>query len=243
MFWVLVVAYTISEVVLKRKFDIEYKMKYFHIFVWSISVVLTVLPLTTNNYGPAVGFCWISNEGDSHDETMGNVWRLVTWYVPLYLELIYMCWIYWRTTRLLDGANETFWRMRFYPLVLVIAYSFATINRIYQMATDDYSFPLTILQIFFQGSIGFLNAMVYGCNSAVKEKNKTWLNSMGMFKSDKKSKDASASLLADGHPDDDVPFQHFTPDQNAIAKNEGAESEHVAANKDSEAYVYAIVDD
>ena len=67
-------------------------------------MVLTILPMFTGSYGPAGVWCWIQKTG------IANVWRFVTFYVPLYLCIIIMLVMYAiiiRTVRkVMQGQTE-----------------------------------------------------------------------------------------------------------------------------------------
>merc|ERR1712228_210148 len=67
--------------------------------------------------------------------------------------------------------NNTLQRMKFYPLILIICYSFATIRRIIDWATVDQTpFILALLHTFFAAIQGCLNAICYGFTKDVKVK-------------------------------------------------------------------------
>ena len=68
--------------------------------------------------------------------------------------------------------NNTLQRMKFYPMVLILCYLFATIRRILDWATEDQTpFYWAMLHTFFAAIPGFLNAVVYGFTKDVKRKN------------------------------------------------------------------------
>ncbi len=68
--------------------------------------------------------------------------------------------------------NATLQRMKFYPMVLIFCYLFATIRRVLDWATEDQTpFYWAMLHTFFAAIPGFLNAVVYGLTKDVKRKN------------------------------------------------------------------------
>eukprot|EP01083_Nonionella_stella_P275613 936184_1 len=76
-------------------------------------------------------------------------------------------------SKLKRKKNNTLQRMKFYPLILIICYTFATIRRIIDWATEDQTpYFLAILHTFFAAIPGFLNAIVYGLTKDVRTKDK-----------------------------------------------------------------------
>merc|ERR1719334_1892422 len=132
--WTAVIAYSIREVVLiqPRNVRIEDKMKTYHMFVWSFALITCILPFFSDSYGDADGWCWISKYHE-HSSTWGTCWRMVCFYIPLWVTIVFIIVIYRRTLRVLDRSAENFKRMRWYPLVLVVIYFFATVDRISQL--------------------------------------------------------------------------------------------------------------
>lgn len=60
-------------------------------------------------------------------------------------------------------------RLRFYPLILVVVWIMATINRIVEEAKDEEVYALFFLQKIFSSTQGLLNAFAYGFSSGVRE--------------------------------------------------------------------------
>ena len=60
-------------------------------------------------------------------------------------------------------------KLKWYPIVQIICLIPGTINRIYNMCTDQNNFELTLLQAIFDYLSGFLFAIVYGFNSSIKK--------------------------------------------------------------------------
>ena len=57
-------------------------------------------------------------------------------------------------------------RLRYFPLSLIVAWFFGTVNRFYLFANpDDPSLVLTILHNMFGFALGFFNAIIYGMNA------------------------------------------------------------------------------
>jgi hypothetical protein len=68
---------------------------------------------------------------------------------------------------LMGDNKDMFNRLKYYPLILILSWSWGTINRIYQFFGDDVVW-LACLHIFFGGLQGFLNSLAYGGTSSVR---------------------------------------------------------------------------
>ena len=60
-------------------------------------------------------------------------------------------------------------RLKWYPLVQVISFMPATINRVYNLATNQENFGLLLIQGIFDSLTGLMFALVFGFNSSVKK--------------------------------------------------------------------------
>lgn len=198
--WTAVIAYSIREVVLiqPRNTQIENKMKIYHIFVWTTTFVLSVLPFFSNSYGDADGWCWISKYGD-HNKVWGTFWIMACFYVPLWITIVFIIVIYRRTVRVLDRSAENFKRMRWYPLVLIVIYFFATIDRVSQLFGPA-NYELSVFRVFFASLAGFFNALIYGWTPAVQDKCRTCLHHKGLMNYEKLNPRNSDSYFGKNEP-------------------------------------------
>eukprot|EP01084_Bolivina_argentea_P262174 443299_1 len=91
--WVVAVSWTIdyltSVKTLPTKGKLRKILRYMHIIIWSLSALATIIPLFTNTYGPAGGWCWFKD-----DQLIDTVWRYVLFYFIVWLGIIYMLIIY-----------------------------------------------------------------------------------------------------------------------------------------------------
>jgi len=193
--WTLVIAYCIREVILvqPRNLHIENKLQKFHIIVWGTSLFLSILPFFSNNYGDADGWCWISKYGN-HDAVWGTFWRMFCFYIPLWITIVIIIMIYRRTLNVMDRSAKSFKRMRWYPLVLIATYFFATVDRIWQLFGDA-NFELCAFRVFFVSLAGLFNVLIYGWTPAVKDKLRTCLHTKGVM---------NYSKLSSGDPDHNI---------------------------------------
>jgi len=155
-------------------------------FPWMVGVcvgvplVLTVIPGALGYYGVAGAWCWIA---DAHAS-----WRLWQFFLPLLLCIAFNAYAYVRvicairaTVRateesaggVADAASAQMrvivGRLSRYPLILVVVWFFAAVNRASEAATGQSAFALYLLQKLFSSSQGFLNALAYGFSSGVQE--------------------------------------------------------------------------
>ncbi|CAM9692271.1 unnamed protein product [Ascophyllum nodosum] len=164
-------------------------MRRFHVFVWGGALVSMLLPFTSNSYGPAGPWCWIK----MYPPRVGIMWRYVVLYVPLWVAILYNIRVYVRILQVLrrfsagiDGVGASgasvgpsaeqharmakfMQRLLWYPAVLIIAWTFATINRIY----DIFHPSNPIFGLFFMHQMllslqGLMNAVVYGSTDSVR---------------------------------------------------------------------------
>jgi len=198
--WTGVIAYSIREVVLvqPRNTRIEDKMNRFHMFVWTAAFVSCILPIFTDSYGDADGWCWIS-KNDEHRKSWGTAWRMICFYIPLWVTIIFIIVVYRRTLKVLDRTGESFKRMRYYPLVLIVIYFFATVDRIWQIFAPA-NYELCVFRVFFSSLAGFFNAIIYGWTPAVQDKVRTCLHNNGFMNYEKLNPKDSDTYVGKSEP-------------------------------------------
>lgn len=64
-----------------------------HACVWGICALFTALPFIGDTYGASQGWCWIDNSD------LGEVWRLASFYGPLWLLVLVVCILTFRLSR------------------------------------------------------------------------------------------------------------------------------------------------
>eukprot|EP01104_Vermistella_antarctica_P012990 TRINITY_DN3855_c0_g1_i2.p1 TRINITY_DN3855_c0_g1~~TRINITY_DN3855_c0_g1_i2.p1 ORF type:complete len:304 (-),score=35.32 TRINITY_DN3855_c0_g1_i2:39-950(-) len=166
---------------------------WYHVAIWILVVVMTCLPLIGLTYGAdgVDAWCWIDPFSSG---TLGAVWVLVAFYIPLWIIMVIICVLYAIMARhtsvtfssirhassdkLATSTKVAIGKMYLYPIVLVLVWIWPTIHRIYEIATGGGGpFWLELLDSLFAPSLGALNAIVYGftnrtcnCREAAKEK-------------------------------------------------------------------------
>eukprot|EP00457_Paulinella_chromatophora_P006714 gb/GEZN01006733.1/.p1 GENE.gb/GEZN01006733.1/~~gb/GEZN01006733.1/.p1 ORF type:complete len:330 (-),score=36.45 gb/GEZN01006733.1/:576-1565(-) len=175
MLWSVSIAFTLHQAFLLENKEyhsplVEHKMQYYHVICWGWPALMTVLPLITSSYGDTGGWCWI-NANDAASKT----WLLLQFYIPLWVFISYNLWVYVKVYRkmklMLSGQmGRDMYRIRLYPLVLVVCWFWGSVNSIYTTFTGSLGpLWLNILHIFFASSMGAVNAAVYGFTPAVNQ--------------------------------------------------------------------------
>ena len=143
----------------------EYRL---HAFVWGSALAATLLPATTQDYGVAGAWCWIGNDNPAGSD---SAWRYLTYYVPLWIAMAFNLAAYGFVRATLkevarisgsDHARASMPPALLYPLVLVVANIFATVNRIQNsVKPDEPVFALYVLHELFNNLTGLGNAVVF----------------------------------------------------------------------------------
>jgi len=174
--WTVVIGLTLwSSVVRQVKMENRAAM---HGFAWGTSFIIMLLPLSTDSYGPAGSWCWIK------DKMPGTVWRYIVFYVPLWLAFAWNTYSYTVVTKAIKNfatmsksgdqqrkLQKLATQLRWYPMILVAAWTIPTISRIYNsLAPGKPLYWLTIMHCLSRGLQGILNAVAYGLTPSVKER-------------------------------------------------------------------------
>eukprot|EP01105_Mastigella_eilhardi_P007098 TRINITY_DN18548_c0_g1_i1.p1 TRINITY_DN18548_c0_g1~~TRINITY_DN18548_c0_g1_i1.p1 ORF type:complete len:338 (-),score=104.84 TRINITY_DN18548_c0_g1_i1:61-1002(-) len=181
--WVCVMAtHLFIKVVLRRRPGVWLEVNY-HIIVWSIATVLTIIPVAEpQGYGPGV-WCGVVNSN----------WRLLSFYVPLfvyigYLLLAYLC-VFIAARKMLHGIKlrhllslshsspditkivALLRRLAIYPAIFVAVWIFPIINRIQNSADPNHKvFVLYLLQSLTSPGFGFYNAVFYAYDARLVQR-------------------------------------------------------------------------
>eukprot|EP01083_Nonionella_stella_P071338 191549_1 len=105
--WVVAVSWTINHLMTAKQITrggLKRKLYLMHIIIWSTSILFTILPLFTDTYGTAGGWCWFANA-----QIIDTVWRYLVFYVPLWLAIVYMIYIYiatWKRIKIMNNPDD-----------------------------------------------------------------------------------------------------------------------------------------
>ena len=150
---------------------------YIFYFLYAIGIPLcfAISPLFSESYGPAGAWCWLNTK--NHNNTPAWIWSLII-YIFIWVNIIFniiaiiksINFFKLRTFEIQeqdqnnDEANflKNFCIvLKFFPIILVICWLPATINRIYLFASNVENTLLYSMQAFFSNLTGFLNCFVY----------------------------------------------------------------------------------
>ena len=173
--WSAIISVNLWFVIVKRRLDVDTLHKYYHLVAWSVVGVCVIIPNFTKAYGPASVWCWISKQA-----TGGNALRFISFFVPFYISFVLILVLYFWTHRVAsqsfqhmrdderERSQRQIARLRAYPIIFVILYIPATINRIYNWASSDDIFFLYVLQVLTAPSVGFVNSIAYGMDTEIR---------------------------------------------------------------------------
>lgn len=175
LMWVSCLTFNLYFNVIKQR-RTEHFEKYYHVVSWLFpSLLLSLLPLIGDNYGPAGAWCWIK-----HDSP---VWRFLIWYVPLFIIIIILFIVYsyityflrkqvssWQgnydpeTERYNELIKEDIKVLKAYPFVYLCLSVIPLILRLHNAFTEegDDVFALWILTVICAPLQGAVNAVVFG---------------------------------------------------------------------------------
>jgi hypothetical protein len=177
--WVVAIAITLYRGVITRVPQHVLNASYWRYAAacWGIPIIFTALPAMDSAYGPADGWCWIVDDK--------AYWWFIQFYAPLWMAAFAITYIYVCIICMLRGIvgrsgtmavdpavlriREMISRLKYYPVILVVVWFWASVNRIYEISSGKHLFWLIILQRTFSNSQGLFNALVYGCGAAVRK--------------------------------------------------------------------------
>jgi len=151
--------------------------KYFHLFVWLVSLFWAIIPILSNEYGPAGFWCWIERDA--------SAMRFGTWYIPMFLLIFVIVGIYcyilylafctsryksYDTSEFEDESarsslQEEVKPLLAYPIIYLILSIPLTAYRI-QDATfpnENPDYVLLILSVISSPLLGLFNAIAFSC--------------------------------------------------------------------------------
>ena len=175
--WSAIIAVNLWLVIVRKRLDVDSLQRYYHFVAWSVVAVCVIIPNFTHAYGPASVWCWISKTARG-----GNALRFVSFFVPFYVAwfLIVVCYIWigrvssssyeHMSEQEKEKSQRQMARLRAYPIIFVVLYIPATINRIYNWASQDDIFALFILQALTAPAVGFVNSLAYGLDMETRNR-------------------------------------------------------------------------
>ena len=183
VFWIDVIAWVLYSSVVGQRDDARQKEPTYVCGVFGVSLVLALAPLLSGSYDESIsGLCWLSEKSQ---RTTALVWQLVQFYSVLWFSFFFATWCYYRVYKssqyLLNSISDMSEDLRentlrrtgklmYYPLTLVCAYFFSTVDRFYLFFNfNSPSLTLLCLHNALASMMGLMNCIVYGLNTRVRE--------------------------------------------------------------------------
>ena len=175
--WSAMIAVNLWLVIVRKRLDVDSLQFRYHVVVWSVVFICVLIPNFTKAYGPASVWCWISKAA-----TFGNGFRFVSFFVPFYVAwfVVIVCYIWISRVAALayahmrdedkERSQRQLARLRWYPIIFVVLYIPATINRVYNWLSQDDIFLLFLFQVLTAPSVGFVNSIAYGLDTEVRHR-------------------------------------------------------------------------
>lgn len=179
VFWVCSIAFTINRVLHCEDGFLQDKTKHktCHICCWGIPAFISMLPFSTRSYDTEGGdLCWITL-----DTTSGKIWAILSWYIPVWVMLLYIIRVYWKSWKVLqslglDGEIDTPPNIQLitqtsimvYPPIFFITASCSCFEWVFTLLGDRQWFALVLLKIMSMNLAGFFTALVFGLTQAVR---------------------------------------------------------------------------
>lgn len=159
---------------LKKKFTIKFEV-FLLLPSFCLAGVLTYLPWTTNDYGPAGVWCWIESAG-----AWGNRWRFISFYIPLLVITLGQLVIYsvafysaykisghsFKQT-LSCGSSPTQFQiimrqLLVYPIVFFVVWACPVLDRIQNWMHPNEEIPMLVFMHALTAPLfGFYNSIFY----------------------------------------------------------------------------------
>ena len=181
--WSTIIAYTLYRAVVKLQ-DSKPLLPYYYLFGYGIPLLCAFIPLATSSYVNTGAWCWISNE-----QTIGQVLRWLLFYGPLWGCISFNAYISFITTKKMrdmfstrekdmpDKYKALIKRLSLYPLILVVCWLWATVNRFQNaVSPGNEIFWMYLLMTLFRSLQGLLNCIAYGLQPGVRRCWIEWLS-------------------------------------------------------------------
>ena len=188
--WTMIIAVVLQKVVIQMRIDMEDYEGMFHVLGWGIPFVALLLAALVAGFGDAGFWCWIQ------DTAIGNIIRMLVFYLPLWISVPFCYHAYYGLSRAVKmslqrsqgfvvGQNNAVFggsddrntanarglnRLMLLPFILAFCWTCGTVNRFLTMIIPGFNwYPLDVLTVLFGSMQGFLNALVYASTPSVRD--------------------------------------------------------------------------
>lgn len=151
---------TLYIIIVKSKDTLDLNYTY-GVIVIGFPLIATVIPCFYNKFEKDTVWCWVSKKP--------IYLRIITFYGPLWAQNSINLWLYFRVINKLKAEEHvSLRRLRIFPLILIICYLPATLERSLEIFDHDDNFTLTLAMGLGDGLLGLINAICYGLTDNVK---------------------------------------------------------------------------
>jgi hypothetical protein len=176
LFFTGLISYSLYEMIVKDNAYIIKQETYTVSICFLLPAIVTPLPLFTNSYGDAQGWCWIT-----YDRTIINYfWTVFQFYGPLFILFLMNIYFYIRIYRKIRNEKERYddlkvvvrmmKRLKLYPLILIVCFGPAVAHRIFYLITKDNEHEiLNLVTACLLALYGAANTVVYGMTGKVRK--------------------------------------------------------------------------
>lgn len=170
LYWALVIAITIYQVLVKQIFDVEKYYNYWLGFGLSISSICGIIPIFLNEISYSKGKCTIN------DTLEGMIIKFTEFYIPAFIITVVNTGIFYKVYRVLQKEDEFISnkertdakRLFYYPIILIVAVIPSMIDRVLVLF-DVGSQSLEFIAEFTWALQCILNPICYTLTKPVKE--------------------------------------------------------------------------
>ena len=210
LLWTSVFAYSLFIVLKTSILNANSFNKYLMICFISPLIISFIPLVTTNWYGNASIYCWISA---SLDPTLDTILVTLFFYGWYPLAVIFNIVFYCKAISLLQNnattieSKATFYQLLFYPLILILCWGPAFVDRYEISLYGINNTTLRFFHVFLVQFQGFLNSIAYGMNYYVRSALKSKFKSLFRKISQSGSSDSLDSEFSNGKIESEISIE------------------------------------
>lgn len=170
LYWSTSLAVTLHLVVLREKSHLEWRMWPYHLVCWSLPIILTLVPIFTDELGDIGPYCWI--------KPTGRLSRLL-FYSNVWVAFLYNLIIHYRIqkthstleTTTNENTRNVYVQAHWYPVVVAVCYFVPSVYRGIEAFQDDFSVAwLYGIGILLNGLRPLCNSLIFWTTPGVRDR-------------------------------------------------------------------------
>jgi hypothetical protein len=185
IFWSACISHAIKSTILLDKEVKDFMRRYFFI-CYFLPLLSYLVLIDIKRYRVALGWCWIYLNETHHSMFYRQItYRLITYYIPLAVVIIYIIFNYLSVISAIKKSESFFGKdskvreamilkLKLYPLILIVSVFPVCVLRFLSIFITP-SWSLTLISGVFMALGGFLNSIVYGFTQDVRNELKKTL--------------------------------------------------------------------